>query len=86
LRADCWRNLPVLKVLRDFLVGRGERCAVVILSFVALAISCWHNFSRCQQRQNNHGQRASNERQPSPVCTENLIRVDDVMESPKLAE
>jgi hypothetical protein len=22
----------------------------------------------------------------SPVCTENLIRVDDVMESPKLAE
>jgi hypothetical protein len=21
-----------------------------------------------------------------PVCTENLIRVDDVMESPKLAE
>ena len=23
---------------------------------------------------------------PKPVCTENLIRVDDVMESPKLAE
>jgi hypothetical protein len=23
---------------------------------------------------------------PEPVCTENLIRVDDVMESPKLAE
>jgi hypothetical protein len=23
---------------------------------------------------------------PFPVCTENLIRVDDVMESPKLAE
>jgi len=23
---------------------------------------------------------------PSRVCTENLIRVDDVMESPKLAE
>ena len=23
---------------------------------------------------------------PRPVCTENLIRVDDVMESPKLAE
>jgi len=22
----------------------------------------------------------------TPVCTENLIRVDDVMESPKLAE
>jgi ABC-type uncharacterized transport system substrate-binding protein len=22
----------------------------------------------------------------SPVCTENIIRVDDVMESPKLAE
>jgi hypothetical protein len=22
----------------------------------------------------------------NPVCTENLIRVDDVMESPKLAE
>src|SRR5258705_13938448 len=24
--------------------------------------------------------------EPTPVCTENLIRVDDVMESPKLAE
>jgi hypothetical protein len=24
--------------------------------------------------------------QDEPVCTENLIRVDDVMESPKLAE
>jgi adenine-specific DNA-methyltransferase len=23
---------------------------------------------------------------PNPVCTENLVRVDDVMESPKLAE
>jgi hypothetical protein len=23
---------------------------------------------------------------PGPVCTENLIQVDDVMESPKLAE
>ena len=29
---------------------------------------------------------AKNERQALPVCTENLIRVNDVMESPKLAE
>ena len=26
------------------------------------------------------------DRSDQPVCTENLIRVDDVMESPKLAE
>jgi len=29
---------------------------------------------------------ADTEAEPSGVCTENLIPVDDVMESPKLAE
>jgi hypothetical protein len=33
----------------------------------------------------DRGEKATWEK-PGPVCTENLVRVDDVMESPKLAE
>jgi hypothetical protein len=67
LRAGGWRNFSVLRVVCDFLVGGGERCAFVSFGFVALAIDRWNNLAGRQQRQNDYGKRASNEKQPSPL-------------------
>jgi len=69
-------------------VINGPRVASELGPLMPRQRTCGDYFSMsasCQQRKSSYLPKGLSG-YTAPVCTENLIRVDDVMESPKLAE
>jgi hypothetical protein len=89
------QNLPEADFpdLPSSLLGKGSKGGVITIA-IAIGLCLYHWWRKSSRPSPSASDQerlritlsAADIVRPARVCTENLIRVDDVMESPKLAE